>query len=161
LKPKIKVSGKTLTAKQSRDTKIVASVSHDEEIKPSKLGLSTPKPVLLAMATGTVIPVGAKLKMLELEIADNRHKELVDLQKKAIAILEKNKKSKKPKKKRSMHLGTESSLNKLREIRLKEIEDYGRVPKRAKAMNEAGIDPKTWRDHDPEFYAKWDDLNYR
>jgi hypothetical protein len=41
------------------------------------------------MATGTVIPIGVKLKMLEIEREESRHDELIGLQKKTLAELEK------------------------------------------------------------------------
>ncbi len=67
----------------------------------------------------------------------------------------------KPKKKRGMQLGTEYGLKQLREIRLEAIKNGTPIPKKEAAMGRANITDKTWRKHDPELWARWDDKGYR
>jgi len=69
-------------------------------------------------------------------------------------------KSKKPKQERGAHLETENALKTLREIRLSAIKDNRQIPKKAAAMNEAGITDKTWKKYDQELWARWDDKSY-
>ena len=66
-----------------------------------------------------------------------------------------------PKQKRGMQLRTEYSLKQLREIRLEAIKNSTPIPKKEAAMGRANITDKTWRKHDPELWARWDDKGYR